>query len=314
MLRPLKEDAEQTEQQQDGRVWMEGCISPRVTIFIVSWGAIYYCVMPTQVEKQNGAENSIFGGCAQTLGGCLVGDGQEWEWGGGNWNEDGGSEKFGEENCGSSECLFLLLFPWNIMANITQLVKCSAFFCTKCPFKFRWYHFLIVRADKTTDSLFLWYVNWWEGEDFCPLWVEATTTYPSPRLKLGLSLRQMWSVMPLIILSSCNYLELFFIVLEGFHYHTHSLHWAFQPAIHPVKAVHAARHVYHQAQALGFLLGASQLREGTTESCEPENHHWLLFWGSHSHRPRVPAMRQASKQWAQCCMRQGERLLPTVFQ
>lgn len=69
--------------------------------------------------------------------------------------------------------------------------------------------------------------------------------------------------MPLPIPSSRHYLELLFVVLEGFHYHTHSLHRAFQPAIHPVEAVHAAGHIHHQAQALGFLLGASQLREET---------------------------------------------------
>lgn len=37
------------------------------------------------------------------LGGCLAGDGQEWGWG--NWNEEGGSEKCGEASCGSSKCL-----------------------------------------------------------------------------------------------------------------------------------------------------------------------------------------------------------------
>lgn len=56
------------------------------------------------------------------------------------------------------------------------------------------------------------------------------------------------------------YLELLLIVLEGFHDHTHGLHGALQPAVHPVKAVHAARYIDHQAQALGFLLRAAQLR------------------------------------------------------
>lgn len=59
------------------------------------------------------------------------------------------------------------------------------------------------------------------------------------------------------------YLELLLIVLEGFHDHTHGLHRALQPAVDPVKAVHAARYINHQAQALGFLLGAAQLRAGS---------------------------------------------------
>lgn len=123
----------------------------------------------------------------------------------------------------------------------------------------------------------------------------AASTYPSSCPNSELTLGQMWSVMLLIILSSCHYLELLFVVLKGFHNHTHGLHGALQPAIHPVKAVHAARHIHHQAQALGFLLEAAQLRKRTTDKpCEPENHHWLLFWGSHT-GPRVPARRQADQ-------------------
>lgn len=64
----------------------------------------------------------------------------------------------------------------------------------------------------------------------------------------------------------CGYLELLLVVLEGFHDHAHGLHGALQPAIHPVEAVHAAGNVYHQAQALGFLLWATQLREGIAET------------------------------------------------
>lgn len=71
--------------------------------------------------------------------------------------------------------------------------------------------------------------------------------------------------MPLIILSSCHYLELLLIVLEGFHDHTHSLHCALKPAIHPVETVHATRHIHHQAQTLGFLLWAAKLREEIIE-------------------------------------------------
>lgn len=35
--------------------------------------------------------------------------------------------------------------------------------------------------------------------------------------------------------------------------------------IHPIEAVHAAGDVYHQAQAFGLLLWATQLREGKAE-------------------------------------------------
>lgn len=98
------------------------------------------------------------------------------------------------------------------------------------------------------------------------------------------------------------YLELLLIVFEGFHDHTHGLHRALQPSIHPVKAVHAARHIDHQAQALGFLLGAAQLSGGTTEqACE--NHPWLLLQGAHK-GPRVPAVGQTDRLGA----RRGARL------
>lgn len=39
-LRPLKEDAE-----QNGNRFSGGCISPRVAIFTMGWGAVYYCVI-----------------------------------------------------------------------------------------------------------------------------------------------------------------------------------------------------------------------------------------------------------------------------
>lgn len=127
-------------------------------------------------------------------------------------------------------------------------------------------------------------MSWWEDEVFCPLWgSQHLPSHPTPYLRTDS--RAVWPVMPLVTPSSCHYLELFFIVLEGFHDHTHWLHGALQPAVHPVKAVHAARHIHHQAQALGFLLGAAQLRGATMESLVNQNTPLAAILGL-SHRPQ----------------------------
>lgn len=54
------------------------------------------------------------------------------------------------------------------------------------------------------------------------------------------------------------------VALQRLHDHAHRLHGAFQPAVHAVEAVHAARDVGQQPQALGLLLRSAGLLAGIT--------------------------------------------------
>lgn len=56
-----------------------------------------------------------------------------------------------------------------------------------------------------------------------------------------------------------SHLELVLVALQRLHDHAHSLHGAFQPAVHTVEAVHAARDVGQQPQTLGLLLRGTGL-------------------------------------------------------
>lgn len=86
---------------------MADCVSPSVAVLIVS-SVIYYCVILAHVERHSKAENNPLCGCSQTLGGCLLGGGARMGCGG-NWDEEGGSEKSGEGTCGVSKRL--VFFP-----------------------------------------------------------------------------------------------------------------------------------------------------------------------------------------------------------